>query len=137
MVWKMHSFVVCALVWFKSLLVKWIWIFRKNAISMFHNSFSDENYNAVESRLGNRSEYWSYGSYENAAQFFRTFLIRWFQTDMNLVWSACNFWLPCLLWFFPKLLENSKLALVSCSYELRGWVSPNSESCTSTSPFFH
>ena len=40
----------------------------------------------------------------------------------------------------PKLLENSKLALVSCSDELRGWVSsnsPDSESCTSTSPFFH
>ena len=36
--------------------------------------------------------------------------------------------------------ENSKLALVSCSDALRGWVSsnsPNSESCTSTSPFFH
>ena len=40
----------------------------------------------------------------------------------------------------PKLLENSKLALVSCSDALRGWVSnnsPNSESCTSTSPIFH
>jgi hypothetical protein len=38
----------------------------------------------------------------------------------------------------PKLLENSKLALLCCSDELRGWVSnnsPNSESCTSTSPF--
>ena len=36
-----------------------------------------------------------------------------------------------------KLLENSKLALVSCSDELRGRVSsnsPNSESCTSTPP---
>ena len=39
-----------------------------------------------------------------------------------------------------KSLENSKSALVCCSDELRGWVSsnsPNSESCTSTSPFFH
>ena len=38
----------------------------------------------------------------------------------------------------PKLLENFKLALVCCSDEWRGWVSnnsPNSESCTSTSPF--
>ena len=38
----------------------------------------------------------------------------------------------------PKSLENSKSALVCCSDELRGWVSnnsPNSESCTSTSPF--
>ena len=38
----------------------------------------------------------------------------------------------------PKLLENSKLALVCCSDEWRGWVrsnSPNIESCTSTSPF--
>ena len=41
---------------------------------------------------------------------------------------------------YPKSLENSKLALVCCSDEWRGWVSsdsPNSESCTSTSPFFH
>ena len=41
---------------------------------------------------------------------------------------------------YSKLLENSKLALVCCSDEWRGWVSsnsPNSESCTSTSPFFH
>ena len=44
---------------------------------------------------------------------------------------------PTLL---AKLLENSKLALVCCSDEWRGWVSsnsPNSESCTPTSPFFH
>ena len=43
-------------------------------------------------------------------------------------------------WGKPKLLENSKLPLVCCSDEWRGWVSinsPNSESCTSTSPFFH
>ena len=40
--------------------------------------------------------------------------------------------------WLSKLLENSKLALVCCSDELRGWVSndsPNSERCTSTSPF--
>ena len=38
----------------------------------------------------------------------------------------------------PKSLENSKLALVCYSDELRGWVSsnkPNSESCTATSPY--
>ena len=37
-----------------------------------------------------------------------------------------------------KSLENSKLALVCCSDELRGWVSSNrlnSESCTATSPY--
>ena len=37
------------------------------------------------------------------------------------------------LWSYAKLLENSKLALVCCSDEWRGWVSsnsPNSESCT-------
>ena len=40
----------------------------------------------------------------------------------------------------PKSLENSKLALVCCSDEWSGWVSsnsPNNESYTSTSPFFH
>ena len=39
---------------------------------------------------------------------------------------------------YSKLLENSKLALVCCSDEWRGWVSgnrPNSESCTATSPY--
>ena len=39
---------------------------------------------------------------------------------------------------YPKLLENSKLALVCCFDEWRGWVSsnrPNSESCTATSPY--
>ena len=39
---------------------------------------------------------------------------------------------------YPKSLENSKLALVCCSDELRGWVSSNrsnSESCTATSPY--
>ena len=38
----------------------------------------------------------------------------------------------------PKLLENSNLALVCCCDEWRGWVgskSPNSESCTATSPY--
>ena len=42
------------------------------------------------------------------------------------------------LGIMPKLLDNSKLAIVCCSDELRGWVSNNSpisESCTSTSPF--
>ena len=37
-----------------------------------------------------------------------------------------------------KLLENSKLALVCCSDEWRGWVSsnrPSSESSTATSPY--
>ena len=37
----------------------------------------------------------------------------------------------------PKSLENSRSAFVCCSDELRDWVSnnsPNSESCTSTSP---
>ena len=39
---------------------------------------------------------------------------------------------------YPKSLENSKLALVCCSDELRGWVSSNrsnSASCTATSPY--
>ena len=38
----------------------------------------------------------------------------------------------------PKSLENSKLALVCCSDEWRGWMSSyrqNSESCTATSPY--
>ena len=63
-------------------------------------------------------------------------LATFYANSISATWEV----LKVLAWSYKKakLLENSKLALVCCSDELRGWVSSNrlnSESCTATSPY--